>query len=67
MLPLYPEQRKCRAPSTARILEEFAPFQRHRLYQRGDLRQTFEPQFTELQRQIVTLLDIPASAFQATT
>ncbi len=67
MLPLYPEQRKCRAPSAARILEEFASLQRHRLYQRGQLVQVFEPDLTELQRQLLTLLDIPASAFLATT
>jgi transposase len=67
MLPLYPEQRKCRAPTTARILEEFALLQRHRLYQRGQLVQTFEPELTALHHQILSLLDIPASAFQATT
>jgi len=67
MLPLYPEQRKCRAPSAARILEEFAALQRHRLYERGQLVQTFEPDLTDLQRQLLGLLDIPASAFRATT
>jgi transposase len=31
MLPLYPEERECRAPSTERILRLFEPLQRHRL------------------------------------
>jgi transposase len=67
MLPLYPEQRRCRAPSAARILEEFASLQRHRLSERGRLVQTFEPELTDLQRQLLSLLDIPAAAFRATT
>ena len=30
-LPVYPEERECRAPSTERILEVFASLQRHDL------------------------------------
>jgi len=67
MLPLYPEQRKCRAPSAARILEEFGRLQRHRLYQRGEFVQTFDPELTDLHHQILNLLEIPASAFRVTT
>ena len=66
MLPLYPEQRKCRAPSAARILEEFGRLQRHRLYQNGQFLKTFEPELTDLHRQILDLLQIPASTFQVT-
>jgi len=67
MLPLYPEQRKCRAPSAARILEEFGRLQRHRLYQHGQFLKTFEPELTDLHRKILDLLQIPASSFQVTT
>jgi len=67
MLPLYPEQRKCRAPSAARILEEFGRLQRHRLYQHGQFLKTFEPELTDLHQQILDLLEVPASAFQVTT
>lgn len=34
-LPLYPEDRDCNAPSTARILELFSPLQRHLLCRKG--------------------------------
>jgi len=63
-LPLYPEERACRAPSTERILEVFSPLQRHRLHQQGRLIRVFEPKLTRLHRQLLTLLRIPPSAFQ---
>lgn len=63
-LPLYPEARDCRAPATERILDVFQPLQRHRLLDRQILVQTFEPQLTDLQRQIAQLLGIPLSAFE---
>jgi transposase len=63
-LPLYPEERECRAPSTERILDLFAPLQRHRLIQRGRLMETFEPELTSLQEQIVGLLGLSISEFR---
>jgi hypothetical protein len=65
-LPLYPEERECRAPSTERILETFAPLQRHRLRDEGRLVQTFEPELTDLQQQILALMRLPASIFRST-
>ncbi len=65
-LALYPEERNCRAPTTERILDVFAPLQRHRLFRKGLLVQVFEPELTDLQNQILQLLDIPASVFQVT-
>ena len=65
-LPLYPEERECRAPSTERILETFAPLQRHRLRDEGRLVQTFEPELTDLQQQILALMRLPASPFRST-
>lgn len=64
-LPLYPEERECRAPSTERILDLFAPLQRHRLREEGRLIQTFEPNLTQLQKQILDLLGLATSAFRA--
>ena len=66
MLPLYPEERECRAPSTERILDLFMPLQRHRLRQRGRLVQVFQPELTELQQQVLALLRIPSAAFTKT-
>jgi hypothetical protein len=65
-LPLYPGERECRAPSAERILETSAPLQRHRLRDQGQLVQTFEPELTDLQQQILTLMRLPASIFRAT-
>jgi hypothetical protein len=63
-LPLYPEERECRAPSTERILDLFAPLQRHRLYQREKLLQVFEPELGELHQRILALMQIPAASFR---
>ncbi|MGB8020100.1 MAG: hypothetical protein WCF04_02610 [Candidatus Nanopelagicales bacterium] len=59
----YPEFRNCRAPSTERILEVFAPVARHHLHRDGTPVQTFQPQLTSQQLQILELLGIPPSAY----
>ena len=64
-LPLYPEERECRAPSTERILDVFAPLQRHRLRKKGRLVQIFEPDLNELHRQILGLMRLPTALFKA--
>ena len=64
-LPLYPEDRDCTAPSTERILDVFAPLQRHRLRRRGRLVQVFEPELNDLHKQILTLMRLPASVFRS--
>lgn len=63
-LPLYPEERDCRAPSTERILDLFQPLQRHRLNQNGRLIQIFEPELNQLQRDILQLIGLSTSDFQ---
>jgi len=57
-LPLYPEDRDCRAPSTDRILETFAPLQRHLLCKAGGVVQRFDPELTDLQHKLLGLLGI---------
>lgn len=64
MLPLYPEERECRAPSTERILELFAPLQRHRLSDQGRVVKIFEPELTPLQHKVLGLLGVPLSIFR---
>ena len=54
-LPLYPEGRDCRAPTTRRVLDVFESVQRHQLSGDG-LSQTFLTELTPLQQQIVQLL-----------
>ena len=61
-IPLYPELRNCPAPSAPRILKIFDDIQRHQLNNNNDqIVQTFEPQLTPLQEQVLDLLHIPTS------
>jgi len=63
-LPLYPEDRDCKAPSTARILEVFEMLQRHLLCRRGKLVQRFDPELTELQATILEMLGVATEAYR---
>ena len=63
-LSLYPEDRGCTAPTTARILEIFTGIARHQLTDAdGTVLRTFQPELTELQRQVLDLLDIPTTVY----
>jgi transposase len=64
-LPLYPEERECKAPSTERILDVFAPLQRHRLFKADRQIQLFEPDLSDLHRQILDLMRLPYAVFHA--
>ena len=65
-IPLYPELRDCPCPSAPRILEIFRDVQRHELLSEGEVVQSFEPQLTPLQRQVLELLNVPASVYTGT-
>ena len=56
-LPLYPERRKCRAPTTRRVLDLFEPVQRHELRLEGES-DLFFTELTPLQRKIASLLGL---------
>ncbi len=62
-LPLYPEERACKAPSAARILELFSPLQRHLLAKAGHPIQRFDPDLTPLHRNLLSCLGMFPSAF----
>ena len=62
-IPLYPELRGCAAPSTERILEIFAHVTRHDLHRHGQLVQTFPPELTPQQLQVLDLLGLPATSY----
>jgi len=65
-LALYPEHRACTQPTADRALELFAGLARHHLTSHdGQHIQTFPPQLTALQQQLLHLLDLPASAYTA--
>jgi transposase len=65
-LPLYPEDRGCRAPTAARVLEVFAGVARHHLRRGRTTVQVFEPTLTPLQLQVLRLLRIPPSVYAST-
>jgi transposase len=66
-IPLYPELRNCSAPSAPRILEIFDDLASHQLINTdNEIVQTFQPQFTPLQQQVLDLLHIPANIYSAT-
>jgi transposase len=63
-LPLYPEQRDCKHPTTEQILRLFSLAERHQLMHDGKVVAVFDAQFTELQRQVLALLGVPEDAFR---
>ena len=63
-LPIYPEERDCRAPCTDRVLEVFDSLQRHRLQRDGRDLEVFEPELDRMQLPILRLLELPPSIFK---
>lgn len=64
-LPLYPEQRQCRRPTTEQILRLFSLAERHKLIDGAHTVQFFDVRFTDLQRQVLSLLGVPEHAFRS--
>jgi len=62
-IPLYPEERECRSPTADKILGLFEPIRRHRLFEDGRLIKTFWDELTDVQRNILDLLEIPTSVY----
>jgi transposase len=62
-LPLYPEDRECKAPTASRIFETFSNLQRHYLMKDGQVAQRFLPELSPLQKDILSLLHIPPRWF----
>ena len=53
-----------RSPTTEQILRLFSLAERHALIEDGEMVEVFEVQFTDLQRQVLTLLGVPEQAFR---
>jgi len=65
-LPLYPEDRNCRAPTTRRIIDLFENIQQHTLKTSGKAQPaTFATELSELQLQILELLRVPKTDYGA--
>jgi transposase len=64
VLPLYPEERLCKRPTTEQVLRLFSLAERHVLHRRGSPVQIFHPELTDLQKQVLGLLGVPERAFR---
>ena len=64
-IPIYPELREAQAPTADRIFTILADLTRHELYRDGQLLQTFQPDISPQQQQILDLLGIPTNAYAA--
>ena len=62
-IPLYPEERACRAPTADKILGLFEPLRRHRLLDGASIVKTFWDPLSEVQRLILELLQGPAADY----
>ena len=68
VIPLYPEDRDCAAPSASRVLEIFNNVARHHLKDKtGNTVQIFKPALTPLQRQLHDLHDIEPTIYAGPT
>ena len=66
VLPLYPEDRECKAPTANRILEVFESIQRHDLMAGDTVYKCFEPTLTPLQEDLLRLLEVPRGCYGLT-
>lgn len=65
-LPLYPEGRPCRRPTTRQVLDFFEPISRHTISTAGsDDFEIFRTQLTPLHRTILKLLRVPITDYRA--
>jgi len=64
-LPLYPEGRPCKRPTTRRVLDVFEPIARHTISTRGsDDFELFTTELAPIQRQLLKLLRVPISEYR---
>ena len=62
-LPIYPEERLCKRPTTEQILRLFSHAQRQILLRGERVVQVFGPEMTDLQSEVSRLLGVPPRAF----
>jgi transposase len=63
-LPLYPEGRDCRRPTTRRLIDVFAPLQRHVLSRRGEDPVVLLTELAPLHRKILHLLGFTTTIYR---
>jgi transposase len=62
-LPLYPEERVCQRPTAEQVFRLFSLTARNDLSLAGKSVRVLPPELTDLQREILRLMKIPATAF----
>ena len=62
-LPIYPEQRRCKHPTTEQILRLFSLAERHTLLRDERPVQVFLPELTGIQSHTLELLGVPEAVF----
>jgi transposase len=63
-LPLYPEERLCHHPTAEQILRLYGLLERHFLICDGKIAQLFNPQLTDLQKEVLRLLGVSTEIYQ---
>ena len=64
-LPIYPEGRPCRRPTTRQTIDVFENMQRHTLQRRGAKDEVITTDLSPLQRQLLKLLKIVPTHYGA--
>jgi transposase len=62
-LPLYPEERTCHRPTAEQVFRLFSLTARSALLLAGKQVRVFDPELTDLQRQVLRLMGVPPSAY----
>ena len=62
-IPIYHEERECRAPTADKVLTLFEPLRRHRLLHSQKEVRTFWDPLTEVHRLVLGLLDVPTAEY----
>jgi len=64
-LPLYPEARCSRRPTAEQILRLFSLIERHALLVGEQVARIIEPELTDLQKQVLRLLEVPEAVYRS--
>lgn len=62
-LPLYPEKRRCKAPTAERVLELYSGLRRHRIMQGKSEIERYYDELPPLQRKVLNLLGVSHIAY----
>jgi transposase len=62
-LPLYPEERVTSRPTSEQVFRLFSLTERHTISRDGETVQAFDPDLTDLQKQVLGLLGVPLISY----